>query len=377
MSRFELSLSPQYVGSWKVVDAIRELFQNAIDQETVDPANKMFFAYDKASQVLSIGNKSSVLDKKTLLLGESTKVDDKRTIGQFGEGYKIAALVLLRLGKQLKIYNYGVSEVWEAKIIKSRRYNANILVFDVTEKRFWQSVPDNDLTIVINGITPEEYDDIVASNLHFHTLENTYLTSYGSILYDAEYKGKVFVNGLFVADVVDLQYGYDIKPAYLELDRDRRLVKDFDLQWRTSSMWNESNDTDKALSLVQRNSIDVKYIRSLGVTKPNLRMSAAASFRSEYGDNAVPVSDQSELNNVKMTYTDAKPVIVNEVLKKLIEESPTYSTAHLTEHEDMEVLAPVDILKAFYDAYGYTLSRDGQRAFSKILTISETWSNEE
>lgn len=378
MSRFELSLSPQYVGSWTVSDAIREIFQNAIDQETVDPTNTMFFDYNTQHEILQIGNKSSVLDRRSLLLGESTKRDDDQTIGQFGEGYKLAALVLLRLGRQLTIYNYGAKETWVAKIVKSKRYGADILVFDVDEKYFWQSTPSSDLIFEITGITTEDYETIKASSLYFQTIVESFETPFGYILCDKEQQGNVYVNGLFVSNVANLYYGYDIKPKWLKLDRDRRMIQDFDLQWRTSAMWNDSGREHHVVKLIGLNAPDTKYIRShMNATiTSKISKHALAEFRGNHGIMAVPVSNQVELMQIKATYKDAEPVIVNEAYMKTIEDSDEYSTDHLTVREDAVVeLDPHRILKAFYDVHNYQITsyRDMKRDWEKIMERSKTW----
>ncbi len=45
MRKYELSISADYVPEWGTTEAIREFFQNSIDEETRDPGNKMFFDY--------------------------------------------------------------------------------------------------------------------------------------------------------------------------------------------------------------------------------------------------------------------------------------------------------------------------------------------
>ncbi|MDD3251792.1 MAG: hypothetical protein PHV18_04435 [Lachnospiraceae bacterium] len=80
MRKYELSISADYVPEWGVTEAVREFFQNAIDEQARDSGNKMFFDYDPISQVIRIGNKHSDLDIKTLLFGVTTKKNDREMI---------------------------------------------------------------------------------------------------------------------------------------------------------------------------------------------------------------------------------------------------------------------------------------------------------
>lgn len=73
MRKYELSISADYVPEWGITEAVREYFQNSIDEETRDSGNKMFFDYDRENQTIQIGNKHSDLDIKTLLFGVTTK----------------------------------------------------------------------------------------------------------------------------------------------------------------------------------------------------------------------------------------------------------------------------------------------------------------
>lgn len=97
MKTIELSLSPKYVSGWGVEEAVREILQNAIDQKA-DGA-EVSVSYDR--ETLSILTDGARLKTSTLLLGESGK-DDERYIGKYGEGYKLALLVLTRERKPVR-----------------------------------------------------------------------------------------------------------------------------------------------------------------------------------------------------------------------------------------------------------------------------------
>lgn len=57
MKRFELGMSINYCSTWGVVEAVREIFQNALDAQTANPDNEMYFGYDKDKETLFVGNK--------------------------------------------------------------------------------------------------------------------------------------------------------------------------------------------------------------------------------------------------------------------------------------------------------------------------------
>jgi len=318
MSKFELSLAENYVASWGVSEGVREIFQNAIDQETQDETNTMFYKYDNALMQLSIGNKKSVLSTSTLLLGCTTKADAKDQIGQFGEGYKIATLALLRSGHNVTFYNYGAKEIWRPRFVDSKRYGAKVLTF-FTEKHIWSKVPDNDLTIVIDGISGSIWAQICTSNLHVRTdVGKVYETPFGRILTE-DAPGNVYVNGLFVKQLDDLLYAYDIKPEYLSLDRDRRMVQTYNVTWITAKML-AATDNPKLIKAA----LDSKYKDAEDLHYHLSNVSAAThtaisdSFVNTHGTFAVPVSSQSDLNRVQAEYSNAKPVMVTESEKNLI-----------------------------------------------------------
>lgn len=362
MSKIELTLAPSYVPAWTLVDAVRELFQNALDQQKQNSENEASWHYDDATGVLTISNATSKLTTASLLLGQTTKADDKSTIGQFGEGYKIATLVLLREGKNVVFYNYGAREVWRPRFVKSHRFGTDILTFFIEKKAIWENVPSADLVIAIDGISADEYyDQIVPSNLHlrsdFEVIEET---EYGDII---NLPGKVFVNGLYVCDYGPYMYGYNFKPAHIRLDRDRKMVNDFDLRWIASKMWSTCKDTDKVLEMIAEGKADVAFLESVSYSNKWCDL-AAEKFKSVYGPEAIPVTSQEELDKVPTGY---KGVVVNENYNALIRGSSSFVMPRPDDH------SPIDDLQDWYNSIKYRLDSYEQEQFEAIMDDLRSW----
>lgn len=144
MKTIELSLSPKYVSGWGVEEAVREILQNAIDQKA-DGAEASV-SYDRETP--SILTDGARLKTSTLLLGESGK-DDERYIGKYGEGYKLALLVLTRERKPVKVVTDA--ETWTPEFRLSETFGEESLQIDVEET----GVPGGEFTeFRIGGISP-------------------------------------------------------------------------------------------------------------------------------------------------------------------------------------------------------------------------------
>lgn len=340
MAKFELSLAKDYVPSWNYLDGVRELFQNALDQQVEVDDNDMFYEYDEENEVLRIGNKKSVLERETLLLGSTSKKDNEEAIGQFGEGYKVATLVLTREGHDVVFYNYGRKEVWKPRFVNSRRYGAEILTFFIEKKNVWNKVPNNDLTIEISNITKEQYEEIVENNLHLQEEGEIVTSSQGRILLDEKHKGKVFVNGLFVRNYDEYHKGYDFKPEFLELDRDRKLVSDFDLKWLASSMWSEVEEDDlddEVVDMIKENASDVRFYNSTVVGSGDRQYDRAnkayEQFKRENGKNAIPVALGDDLGKIHEEY---EPIMVEEIYRDLIKKSVHYKEVQVSAEKNVK-----------------------------------------
>lgn len=334
-SKFELSISTGYVPDWGIVEAFRELYQNAIDNETINPENKASFSFvqeDEKTGTVRITNKTSVLTKESLLLGSTTKANDENTIGKHGEGYKIAFMVLLRNGKKIKVYNSSAKEMWEVRLVKSRKYNGQLVTTVFVQKdAVWKKKTDDNLTIEVSGITPEEYAEVVDKNLHLHEYKSVAVGEYGEILLDESEAGRVYVEGLYVCESKGFKYGYNLKASRINLDRDRKLVDSFHLEWETSGMWvklsSENAEYKESFAqLVSEHTRDV----SKSANNDCFTFTAAEAYEAVYekflrenGSNAVPVTDNLEYEEVKRS-SGYRPVIVSEDIATMIHKSKTY-----------------------------------------------------
>ena len=369
-SKFELSISTSYVPDWGIVEAFRELFQNALDNQTINPDNKMGWEYDGDKVIIS--NKTSKLSVESLLLGNGTKHDDERTIGKHGEGYKIAFMVLLRNNKKIKVYNYGAKEIWEVRLVNSKRYNGQQIPTVFVEKEaIWKKAPSSDLIIEVSGIDASEYLEIKEKNLHLRTdtLTKFEVEGKGAILLNEEEKGNIYVNGLFVCNNKGLEYGYDFNPIVLSLDRDRRMVDTFNLQWQTSILWNEAARKDEelkkvAVKLVNKESGDTYYVKStIGYCESNTALldAVAKDFYEEHGDDAVPVVDNFEYKIAERS-DNVKPVIVSEKKADIIKRSTL-----IKEHIEIERVSLQDQFKEFMAKIESKLSDEELEEFNQLI----------
>lgn len=337
MRKYELSISADYVPEWGVTEAIREFFQNSIDEETRDSSNKMFFEYDSESQIIRIGNKHSDLDIKTLLFGVTTKNKDDTMIGNHGEGYKIATVVLLRLGKTVVFQNYCRREIWRPRLVKSRKYGGVLVpTFFVEQEAVWKKVPEHSLIIEVSGITPEDYQRIYECNLHLQEGYSHRDTSYGAVLDDEENKGCIFVGGLFICKEPRLDIGIDFKPKVVRLERDRSMVNSFDVQWYAARMIEELKDAETTKRSLD--SYSGVYINSYSISS-ELKDEIAEEFINQHGAKAVPVSSQADMEKLKKR--GYKPVIVLEAKRDVILESELYEEIKAENEKEKEKARPL------------------------------------
>ena len=149
MKNYEITISPNYVSNWGIKEAIRELLQNAIDAET-NGYNKSI-KYD--GNTLTITSQGVDLQAKDLILGCSSKEDQDGMIGKYGEGFKLALVVLLRKGMNIEIQNGN--KIWIPSFKISEIFGTQVLNIEEEESS------GNELTFSISPVDQQLYNSLL------------------------------------------------------------------------------------------------------------------------------------------------------------------------------------------------------------------------
>lgn len=354
---YELPLSRDYVRHWGVAEAVRELLQNALDSDS--PLEYSWGESPHLGVSLAIVSRMAKLEPQTLLLGTTSKADAKDKIGSFGEGFKIALLVLTRENREVTVFNNGV--IWKTAFKHSRLFEAEVLT--ITETRHPEGRGQG-LHFVINGMVTDERQQIKDSTLQMQeSIGETINTSKGQIL--RQRPGKLYVNGLYVCDT-EFKFGYNIKPEFLKLERDRQTVSSFDLAWLTKDMWFETGRNDEVVNLMSDKAPDMQYA-NYG-TPAVVKEACYQHFVREYPDHILATS-QEEL----------KALIAKGMTKTVYlgggsyTESVRASRAYLEAKPQLQAQTPQQHLEAWFRAHRGNMRTPAIVAFKALLDQASNW----
>lgn len=310
--QIELPITQEYVSDWGPWEGVRELVQNAVDEQDLH-GYQMAVTHD--GEWLRVRSVGADMSRAALLLGKTTKRNIEKARGQFGEGLDLACLALTRAGLDVEIRTQ--TEKWVPRLGPSEEY-AGETVLIVSTRKMQTQVSWVEVSVRIPA------EDWTAMKPRFLFLdpppEGEYVkTSCGTILLEERRKGMVFVKGIFVAMKDNISHGYDM--ATVKLDRDRRVVDTFDLSWSASQMYAEAvrrSDTmaQRTYKMLRDGCEDVRYIGSMYVDQET-RQRIVAAFEEEHGANAMPVGSIAESR--EMEHVGIKGVIVEKPLREIIE----------------------------------------------------------
>jgi hypothetical protein len=339
VSKIELSINVNYLPEWSIWEGARELIQNGKDEET---ENGHQLTITQQGKMLRIENEGAELTKEALLFGTTSKAERTDTIGRFGEGLKLGVLALVRAGRQVKIRSGG--EVWTPSIQRSERYKADVLVFDIK-----------------GGNEPKRRVrvEVECSAAEWLELRERFLfvrppvkggaidTNRGTLLTDPSFVGKVFVKGIFVQFDARLNYGYDFRNA--TVDRDRKMVASWDLQYEAAAIWRDAVAAnpelmDKFFALASDNKLDVQQLENMAsYVDKDVLVAVSDKFKAQHGTRAIPVATLAESRDVE--HLGARGIVVSKPLQSLL--AQTFGEADAVkrqlQHEVVRTLSWADI----------------------------------
>lgn len=358
---YQLSLTKDYAPHWDLVKAVKELLQNAIDSTAEFQYSFEQNDSDEGLTNLTVTSIGVTLPPSSLLLGASTKQEDPSSIGKYGEGYKLALLVLTRLGFPVTVYNG--ERVWTPCFEPSKKYGCDVLsIREQTRK----GSPDN-LTFSINGLSEVNVKQIRNACLQMQTgIEIGIFTAvpHGRILHNEAHKGHLYVNGLFVQKAEDLKFGYDIKPEYLKLDRDRQAVADFDLLWVTKEMWFAQPDAERTSELILQDVYDLKYAQ---YNVPVKVVEATAKAFKENNPGVTIAKTPEDVDRLKAVGV-SEPRYFGGTVHAVVTQSALYKESAV-----VKVDTPHDILSKWYKTHSKRMPRLPKVAMKALLELSKSW----
>lgn len=352
MKIIELSVDLNIVQDWCVEDAVRDLIQNYLDADGDKD-------YSITGSSIELINYDTSIHVSNLLLGKSSKRDDDQSRGRHGDGLKSSLAVLLRNGKDVVINNGPL--MWVPKIVYSETFDAEVLAIEETETDYYL-----DFKVTISGIDTNELINIQSDTLEFYDEYPEHIeTDRGNILTSDDQEGRIYCGGLFVQTCSSLSHGYDFKPDVLKLDRDRKTVRDFDIQWITKDMWGLlENDEDSASLIVEgieNNQQDFQYLESYCISS-TVKDKIYENFVEE-NEDCVVAQDYEEAKTLESKGFQKVAVVSNSKVYNIIKDHSDYQKVNLIAHQEKTV---DELLEEFKDQWYDEFSTEMLDSFNEL-----------
>lgn len=316
MAKIPLIIDKNYCSGWTVWHGIRELVQNAKDADEYDEHPMTINHFPKSNR-LEIVNANVQVDPAHLLILGKTGKGDGRYRGKFGEGFVLGVLALVRGGCDVKFRNAELSWTvsFEAPDDDHPLAGNQMLTFHSRQLQ----IRESDFKVEVHNISTESWNAVKKLILFLDPPKTVDVVkvSAGALLLAPDFKGKVYVRGLYVKTFPDLECGYDLDRV--ELDRDRQMIDEGNLYYQLGSLWSQACAAHPSLlspriyELAKASSAETRGLKYHADEK--LLASVRAQYEEEHGVG-VPVATNSEAKEV--TAFGGKPVMVSSVLKELL-----------------------------------------------------------
>lgn len=287
MAKIQYMVTEDYVRDWQLQEALREILSNGIDAE-VELSAPLNVIHNPRTKILLVRNDRAKLDVKALYFGGTTKAGNTSLVGQYGEGLKLALLVLARNGVPVKVRNDD--EVWTAKIEPDAQ---GVRVLTIYTRK--AETPTGSVEVEIGNVDFDTWDVVRNMFLRLLPPQKAVKTEHGTILFDSDRVGKFYARGVFVSEQKNSAFGYDF--VELNVGRDRRSFNQTSAEIGISNMWGSAltRAEDVAAPLFEAMKADAKDLSGFAwMNHDGLSAKLVELFKGEYGEDAYPVQGTAE-----------------------------------------------------------------------------------
>ena len=218
-------ISKNYVENWSFVDAGREILANAIDSSQNKEKAQIYYK----DGYCVISDNGIGIDKKNFVIGNSQKQDSE--IGMFGEGLKLASLVMAREDRDMSIETKGFT--YYPMLEDNEEFNTEI--FSI---KFVENSKVEGTTIKFKS-TQEEVDSIKALFLEFKSGMD--ILTYEDIEVILNEKNNIYVKGLKSANI-NTMFSYNVLDKNIVNTRDRNHINEDKFNHILSNFYNTTTD---------------------------------------------------------------------------------------------------------------------------------------
>lgn len=303
---------------WSISKSISEMTSNFLDSEGER-------SFEFGENFIELTNKNIKVSNKMLLSGLSDKRGDTSKRGQFGLGFCQSIVVLTDLDIKVTVLNNNIK--WQPSFQHCNQFDADIMVINESP-----CANGNDFTVLIEGLSAEDIDEVKQRCLVFQDREVLYSTKYGDIISNLEDEegGEVFCGDMYVCQNKNFKYSYNFKPKGVKLSQDRDAVSQWDLQQLTAKVIIATGDKVFIKEAIKADKADTEYVNaswagSSSYTPDELDDDFADEFLTEHG--AVLVTSSYKEHQANEKAGNKSVYIDNERIVRSISSSSLYQSA--------------------------------------------------
>jgi hypothetical protein len=260
-------ISVQYRNHWQIWEAIRELVQNALDASEN-------YSMVKSNLDLIISDTGNGLTVENMFFGDSSK--DSNLRGKFGEGLKIALIVLERLGLHTTIKSNNLQFDSGLYAVNGKQY----FKLDYIETPIFHK----GTSICIHDYFTK-FQDMFADRFIIGNKDVEFeKESYGQILKNTS-TSKLFVKDIYVSNLPDAAFSYNLREVNME--ESRNVASHYSLMEAIGYIWTCCDSKElltELLTAIEEHKLEQNANINASFDYPDALKEA---FYGKYGKNAV------------------------------------------------------------------------------------------